>query len=164
MCRPDDFYKLKFMFENESTCSDLKKIFLELGYEYFVFEQRKCLNLGSKNAADPEIIKIEIEGAINNMKGVHHIHVYFAESTFCDDQLVTRCKEFSKECERGNIKVYMDTAKICLVGRNEEELKNLRRTLMKKNFINREQEHDLPSSKGLRKIFFETILLWLMVY
>lgn len=128
-CRPDDYHSLMFMFYNESTFETLKKILYEKGYALKIGTQEMRIRTQSFGK-DPEFIKIEIKEIIKKFAIDFSIQARCVMSNFADDKVAEKCIEVSRECERDNIKVYVEDKDVWIVGCNKDELKKIEKRLM----------------------------------
>lgn len=102
--------------------------------------------LGNGTVRNPELIRNDIEAAIISMKDFSRIVVHNALTSFADERLVEKCEEYSSECKKGNIAMYLDHLSVWIVGRDGDELKILETKLMEKRFLQKEHIQDLTET------------------
>lgn len=81
------------------------------------------------------MIRNDIEVVIISMKDFLRIVVYNVLISFVDERFVEKCEEYSFECKKGNIVMYLDYLLVWIVGRDGDELKILEIKLMEKRFL-----------------------------
>lgn len=142
MCKPADFYRLKFLFDKKSK--DLQNNLSAMEYTVDIRDQE--IFIGNGTARNPELIRNDIEAAIIRMKDFSRTVVHNALTSFADERLVEKCEVLSSECKKGNIAMYLDHLSVWIVGRDGDELKILETKLMEERFLQKEHILDLTET------------------
>lgn len=142
VCKPADFYRLKFLFDKKSK--DLMNNLSAMGYTVYIRDQE--IFLGSGTVKNPELIRNDIEAAIIRMNDFSRIVVHSAVTCFADERLVDKCEVLSSEFKKGNIAMYLDHLSVWIVGRDGDKLKVLETKLMEERLLLKENIIDLTET------------------
>lgn len=151
-CRPDEYHSLLFMFYNESTIEALRKILFEQGYALINGTQKMIIRTQSFEK-DPELIKGEVKEVIKKLAIDFSIQARCVMSNFADGKVAEKCIEVSRECERDDLKVYVEDKDVWIVGCNTDELKKVEKRLVQEAALLKDVLQDsnrtTDSSNGL---------------
>lgn len=133
-CKHDNFYKLKFIFNNRDMIRNLANMLLEMNYTLKPGTQEIYLESESvfKN---PDKIRDEIQGVISNLLGIYNLHVVCTPISLVDEIWFEKYQKDNPDCRGGSISMYLEDLCLWIVGQDEEELKNVKKSVTLKNLV-----------------------------
>lgn len=152
-CNRDNFYKLKFIFNNRDMIRNLADMLIEMNYTLKCGMQE--IYLESKSVfKNPDNIRDEIQGVISTLLDINNIHVLCTPISLLDEILFEKYQKDNPDCRGGKISIYLEDLCLWIVGQNEEELKNVKKSITSKNLVPEGQIPELTKTWSNSKGWF----------